>query len=119
MPRHTRGHQNITRIFQPLKVKTMETKINAVHFDISERLTEFVERKAERLARRFVDIMSINVNLRVVKPETAMNKEAIIKVEMPGSPELVANKTADSFEEAIDLCMDALDHQLERVKGRK
>lgn len=97
----------------------METKINAVHFDISDRLTSFVERKADRLARRFVDMKSINVTLHVVKPETAMNKEAIVKVEMPGSPELVATKVADTFEEAVDLCMDALDRQLERVKDRK
>lgn len=97
----------------------METKINAVHFDISERLTEFVERKAERLARRFVDIMAVDVTLHVVKPETSMNKEAVVKVTLPGSPEQVATKTADSFEEAVDLCMDALDHQLERIKGRK
>lgn len=97
----------------------METKINAVHFDISERLTEFVERKAERLARRFVDIMAVDVTLHVVKPETSMNKEAVVKVALPGSPEQVATKTADSFEEAVDLCMDALDHQLERIKGRK
>ena len=97
----------------------METTINAVHFDISERLTQFAERKADRLARRYVDLMAIDVTLRVVKPETAMNKEAVVKAEVPGVPEIVATKTADSFEEAIDLCMDALDHQLERVKDRK
>lgn len=97
----------------------METTVNAVHFDISERLTDFVKRKADRLARRFVDIMGIDATLRVVKPETAMNKEAVVKVDLPGSPEVVATKTADTFEEAIDLCMDALDRQLERIKGRK
>ncbi|MCM1028722.1 MAG: ribosome-associated translation inhibitor RaiA [Pseudoflavonifractor sp.] len=97
----------------------METTVNAVHFDISERLTDFVKRKADRLARRFVDIMGIDATLRVVKPETAMNKEAVVKVDLPGSPEIVATKVADSFEEAIDLCMEALDHQLERIKGRK
>lgn len=97
----------------------MEITVNAVHFDISERLTDFIRRKAERLGRRFVDIMSITANLRVVKPETAMNKEAVVKVDLPGAPEMVASKTADTFEEAIDLCMDALDRQLERIKGRK
>lgn len=97
----------------------METTVNAVHFDISERLTDFVNRKADRLARRFVDIMGIDVTLRVVKPETAMNKEAVVKVDLPGSPEVVATKVADSFEEAVDLALEAIDHQLERIKGRK
>ncbi len=97
----------------------METTINAIHFDISERLTDFINRKAERLARRNVDITAIDATLRVVKPETAMNKEAVVKATLPGSPELVATKVADTFEEAVDLCMEALDHQLERIKGRK
>lgn len=97
----------------------METTINAIHFDISERLTDFINRKAERLARRYVDLMGIDATLRVIKPETAMNKEAVVKADLPGSPELVATKVADTFEEAVDLCMEALEHQLERIKGRK
>ena len=97
----------------------MDIRINAIHFDISDRLTEFINKKVERLARRFVDITEADISLRVVKPETAMNKEVIVKVILPGSPDLVANKTADSFEEAVDVCLEAIDHQLERIKGRK
>ena len=51
----------------------MEIRINAIHFDISDRLNEFINKKAERLARRFVDITYLDANLRVVKPQTAMN----------------------------------------------
>ena len=97
----------------------MEIRINAIHFDISDRLNEFINKKAERLARRFVDITYFDANLRVVKPETAMNKETTIKVILPGSPEFVASKTADTFEEGVALCLDSIERQLERVKGRK
>lgn len=48
-----------------------------------------------------------------------MNKEAGIKLSVPGSPDLFASKTADSFEEAIDESLEALEPQLEKAKGKK
>lgn len=97
----------------------MEVRINAIHFDISEKLSAFVTKKAERLARHIVNISYVDVNLRVVKPETAMNKEAVVKVIVPQQGEHVATKVADSFEEAVDLCLEALERQLEKKKANK
>ncbi|MDE6654868.1 MAG: ribosome-associated translation inhibitor RaiA [Muribaculaceae bacterium] len=97
----------------------MEVRIQAIHFDISDRLSAFINKKAERLERRNSAISVIDVTLKVVKPETAMNKEAVVKISIPSVEELVASKTADTFEEAIDLCLEALDRQLEKHKDRK
>lgn len=97
----------------------METKINAIHFDISEKLTSFINKKIDKLTRRYPNVMSAEVSLRVVKPETALNKEAIVSLIVPQEPDQVATKTADTFEEAIDLCTEALDRQLEKVKNKK
>ncbi|MDE6449705.1 MAG: HPF/RaiA family ribosome-associated protein [Muribaculaceae bacterium] len=97
----------------------MEIRIQAIHFDASQKLEEFINRKAERLARRFAAISLIDVTLKVVKPETAMNKEAIVKAVVPQQDDMVADKTADTFEEAIDMCLEAIERQLEKVKGRK
>lgn len=97
----------------------MEIRIQAIHFDISDRLTAFINKKAERLERRYSAISVVDVTLKVVKPETAMNKEAIVKINIPSIEDLVANKTADTFEEAIDLCLEALERQLEKHKDRK
>lgn len=96
----------------------MEININAIHFEITEKLTAFIEKKLEKLARRYEAVTAAEVNLRVVKPETAMNKEAGIKLQVPGN-ELFASKTADTFEEAVDLCLDALEKQLEKNKDKK
>ena len=97
----------------------MEVRIQAIHFDISDRLTAFINKKAERLERRYSAISVLDVNLKVVKPETAMNKEAVVKINIPSVDELVATKVADTFEEAIDLCLEALERQLEKHKERK
>lgn len=96
----------------------MEVRIQAIHFDIADRLTAFINKKAERLARRYEAISTVDVTLKVIKPESAMNKEVIIKVIEPQQPEIVANKTADTFEEAVDNAMEALDRQLEKRKDK-
>ena len=48
-----------------------------------------------------------------------MNKEAGIKLVVPQTGEIFASKVADTFEEAVDLTIDALEHQLEKVKKSK
>ena len=97
----------------------MDVRIQAIHFEIAEHLVDFINKKADRLARRFPSIATIDVNLKVVKPETAMNKEVIVKVTTPQTPELVATKLADSFEEALDLALEAVERQLEKNKDKK
>lgn len=97
----------------------MEVKIKAIHFDISEKLVSFVNKKLDKLARRFEAITEAEVSLRLVKPEAAMNKEAGIRLVVPPAADLFASKTADTFEEAVDNALDALEKQLEKDKSRK
>lgn len=93
----------------------MDVRIQAINFDATEKLIAFVNKKAERLARHNTTVSTIDVKLTVVKPETANNKEAVIRVTLPQG-EHVATKIADSFEEAVDLCLEALERQLARKK---
>ena len=96
----------------------MEVKIKAIHFDITDKLVAFINKKVDKMGRRNEAVAEVEVTLRVVKPETAMNKEAGIRITVPQAPELFASKTADTFEEAIDLCLNALAPQLEKIKNR-
>ena len=43
-----------------------------------------------------------------------MNKEAVIRAVAPQIEDIVATKTADSFEEAVDLALEAIERQLEK-----
>lgn len=96
----------------------MEVRIQAIHFEVAEKLTAFINKKADKLARRNPSISAVDVTLKVVKPETVMNKEAIIKVVVPQHEDLVADKIANTFEEAVDQCLDAIDRQLEKIKEK-
>ena len=97
----------------------MEANIKAIHFDATERLLNVRNKKIDKLSRRFEAIADAEVSLKVVKPETAMNKEASVKLILPNSADLFASKTADTFEEAVDLCLAALEPQLEKNKDRR
>ena len=97
----------------------MDINIKAIHFDISEKLTAFINKKVERIVRRFPVVSAVDVSLKVVKPETALNKQAIVRLTVPQLDESVADKTADTFEEAIDVALDAIEKQLEKAKNKK
>ncbi len=97
----------------------MEINIKAIHFDATAKLEEFIVKKINRLARHNEAITDADVTLKVVKPETAMNKEAAIKIVVPQQEDVFASKIADTFEEAVDLAIEAIDRQLEKLKAKK
>lgn len=95
----------------------MDIKIQALHFDAADKLREFIQKKVTKLEKYSDDILNVDVTLKVVKPETSNNKDASIKLNVKND-ELYANKTAESFEEAIDLCVEALEKQLSKYKEK-
>ena len=95
----------------------MEIKIQALHFDATEKLHEFATKKVEKLAKSYEDIQKVEVQLKVVKPATAMNKETSISVVVPGGNQFV-QKVCDTFEEGIDECVDALKVKLTKMKEK-
>lgn len=93
----------------------MELKIQAIHFDATEKLNAFIEKKAAKLERTCENIIKAEFVLKVVKPETAKNKETAVNLSLPGS-DLHAEKVCDTFEEGVDLCVDTLLRQIEKYK---
>ena len=97
----------------------MEVRINAIHFEITDKLSAFVQKKADRLARRYPHISYFDVNITLVKAASAMNKEAVVKIIVPHHGEVVTTKTSDTFEEACDLALEAAEKQLEKKTSEK
>lgn len=95
----------------------MEITIQSVHFDATTQLKEFIEKKISKLEKISDLIINAEVVLKVVKPEVSNNKEASVKLNIK-SGELFAEKTADSFEEAVVLCVEALERQILKVKEK-
>ena len=95
----------------------MEIKIQAIKFDATDKLQAFVDKKVGKLEKTYEEIQLAEVQLKVVKPITAMNKETSLTVTVPGS-KLFVEKTCDTFEEGIDQCVDAMKVQLTKFKEK-
>ena len=54
----------------------MDVRIQSIHFDASEQLQAFIQKKVSKLEKYYEDIKKVEVSLKVVKPETAENKES-------------------------------------------
>ena len=53
----------------------MDIKIQAIHFDATEKLETFINKKVEKLQKSHEDIQKVEVQLKVEKPATANNKK--------------------------------------------
>lgn len=95
----------------------MELKIQSIHFDATEKLHDFIQKKTAKLEKNTESIQKVEVILKVVKPETSKNKETSFNVTVPNM-EFHVEKVCDTFEEGVDLCVDAVLRQLEKYKEK-
>ena len=96
---------------------TMEITINAIHFDATEKLQDFIQKKVLKLEKSYEDIKKVEVKLTVVKPATALNKQVAISTSLAGTPVYV-EKICDTFEEAVDLAIDAMKVKMAKIKEK-
>lgn len=96
----------------------MEIRIKSIHFDATEKLQEFINKKVEKLQKSYEDIQKVEVQLKVEKPAAALNKTTSLTVTAPGNT-LFVEKTCDTFEEGLDLCLDAMKVQLTKFKEKQ
>lgn len=95
----------------------METRIQALHFTATEQLQAFIQKKCAKLEKVYDQIQTVDVVLKVVKPETSLNKQAGITVKTANG-EFFAEKTCDSFEQAVDESLEALQKQVQKMKEK-
>ena len=96
----------------------MDIKIQAIHFEASEKLQDFILKKVNKLEKFSEEIRKVEVSLKVVKPETAMNKEAQVILTLPGK-DLIAQEVCDTFEEGVDKTLESLTRQLSKYKEKQ
>ena len=96
----------------------MDVRIQAIHFDATEKLQDFIQKKVAKLEKYCDDISKVEVSLKVVKPETANNKEVSMKL-MALNEEFFVEKVSDTFEESVDICAEALSKQLMKTKEKQ
>lgn len=95
----------------------MDIQIHSVRFDADKKLLDFINLKVNKLGQFNDQILGAEVFLRLSRSENTENKIAEVKLDIPVNP-LFAKKKSKTFEEAIDLSVDALKIQITRQKEK-
>lgn len=95
----------------------MDIKIHSIHFDADQKLLDYINDKVSKLSLFFDHIIASEVFLRLDKSSDKENKITEIKILIPGK-ELFAKKQCKSFEEAVDLVVEALRKQVVKHKEK-
>jgi putative sigma-54 modulation protein len=99
------------------KSKVMDIKVHSVHFSVDKKLADYIEEKVGKLNLFNDNIVSGEVFLRLENTTDVDNKIGEVKIHLPGK-ELFAKKQAKSFEEAIDLAVEAVRKQVLKEKEK-
>lgn len=103
---------------RPFRAKTeviMEIKIKSLKFDADQKLVAFVEKKVSKLEKFYEGVETVDVILSLLQEPD--NKNAKIQIHVPGQ-DLVIEKNAKTFEDAITECSDAMKEKLTRYKEK-
>jgi len=94
----------------------MEIKIKSLKFDADQKLIAYVEKKVAKLEKFCDEVESVEVALSLLSEPD--NKNAKIQTHVFGQ-DLVIERNARTFEEAITDAADAMKEKLTRVKEKK
>lgn len=96
----------------------MKVTVNSIHFDADKKLLGFIDKKVNKLSTFDNSLIFAQVYLKIESIEQLLNKKVEIKLSTSNG-ELFASKQCDSFEEAVDLSIDALRKQILKSKAKK
>ena len=95
----------------------MKITVHSIGLTPHEPLQEFLEKKMNKLNTFYDKIQACEVFLKVENSNSKENKTAEIILNIPGD-DIVVKKTAASFEESIDLCVDVAKKLLIKKKEK-
>lgn len=98
----------------------MKVAIEAIHFNASAQLEEFIQDKVSKLAQVADDIQKAEVFLSLERSQSVNydSKVAKVKIEVPGGS-IFAEKKSKTFEESTDTAIEALRVQLLKRKEKQ
>ena len=94
----------------------MEIRVKSLKFDADQKLLDFVEKKVSKLEKFFDRLDTVDVTLTLLpEPE---NKNVKLQNHIPGE-ELMIERNAKTFEEAVTDAVDLMKEKIVRAKERK
>ncbi len=95
----------------------MKVSVQYIQMPTSDSFTEMVEKKLEKLAKKFPWIIQAEVSLKVEQDRSKHNKSCEIRLSLPG-PRIFAKSKSDDFEKATAEVIKELETQLRKRKAQ-
>lgn len=97
----------------------MKLQMHSIHFDADRKLLDAVQQKLNKLDHFYDRITGGEVFLKVVKGASSKVHDKLIeiKINLPGNT-LFVKELGQTFEEALDLALEALKVQLKKFKEK-
>jgi len=96
----------------------MKVRIQSVHFTADGSLLQLIQDKVNKLVHFYDHIIGGDVTLKLDNATDTSNKIVQIKLAIPGN-DLITRHQCKTFEEATDLCVEALTRQVKKHKERQ
>ena len=94
----------------------MDINIKSLTFDADQKLIAFVEKKVAKLERFYEGVKEVDVTLTLLhEPD---NKDCKLQIHIPGE-ELIIQRNAKTFEDAVTECADAMKEKLTRAREKR
>jgi len=89
----------------------MKLTIQAVNFEMAQSLEDFIQKKTRKLLPLLPDSETMVVHLKLVKPQTNLNKQVQIRL-----GDAFVSKVCDTFEQSFQQCIDVIERHIEQSK---
>ena len=89
--------------------------VKSLKFNADEKLLDFIEKKVGKVEKFFDNMGDIDVTLSLL-PD-ADNKSVKLQTHIPGE-DLIIERNARTFEDAVTECADAMKEKLTRFKEK-
>ena len=95
----------------------MNIQISAIHFTADSKLTDYIEKKLQKLNQMYDRIVRVDVKLKLENAGQIRDKIVELSVKVPQET-LVASETNKTFEAATDKVVDTMVRQIKRHKQK-
>ncbi len=95
----------------------MNANIHPVGFTADSKLTEYIQKKLEKLDVVYDKIIYADVYLKLDSHDHVKDKKVEIKINVPGVT-LYAEEISKSFEESTDLALESIRRQVSKRKEK-
>ncbi len=95
----------------------MEINVQSIKFDADQKLLDFVDKKFAKLKKFYDEASHMDVSLSLLSDPD--NKKVKVRVVVPGAEDIIVERNADTFENAITECAGILKDRLVQAKEKR